>query len=277
MLWQKTLALFILLSFSFTPQVEIPLAEALDDAGMQRTLTQTIAKNYLLEGIYPNSRQYARQREQSEALFETKLKKLRTFADESSDVTLRALLVQIQSLWAGYRQIINQKNAYENAKTVIQASNNLLHICDQVVAHIDEIGIDADVLRYLEMENDEKLSYINMAGQQRTCAQRIAMCLAARRLGIRDIDIGLRLETAINAFDEGLRSLYAATRNSAETDELIGQAIDQWRTIKESLLQSESAKLKKADFESFNELMKRMDNVVYRYEQALEDRSISQK
>lgn len=277
MLWQKTFLFITLLSFSLTATAEINLVEALDDAGMQRTLTQKIAKDYLLECIYDNGRQYIREQEQSEALFETKLKKLKTFAEERGDATLEALLIQIESFWTGYRQIVDKKNDYNNAKTVIQASNNLLHICNQVVAHIEEIGISADALRYLELEDGEKLSYLNMAGRQRTRSQRIAMYLAADRLEMRDLDIKAELTKEILAFEDAMRNIYAASHNSAKIDELIGTAIDQWSRIKENILDSEESTIKKKDFESFDELMQKMDDITYRYEQALDHASVSQK
>lgn len=277
MLWKSIVLLLSFLSLSFTVQAENDLSKALDDAGMQRSLSLQIAKDYLLESLYGNARQYIREREEAEALFEAKLQNLKTFAQERNDAPLSALLVQVQGLWHSYRLIIDKDSDYDNAKTVVQASNNLLHLCDQVVEHIEQVGIDAGMLLYLETAEGKKVSYLNIAGKQRTGSQRIALYLAADRLGLRDIDAAEQLQTAINDFDSGMRDLYAASQNSARTDELIGQAIDTWKEIKEETLSSEKAKLPKSDFESFDVLMQKIDEISYLYEKALNTTSVSQR
>ncbi|MWV18510.1 hypothetical protein F3I16_20960, partial [Pseudomonas sp. L-22-4S-12] len=109
-------------------------AEAMNLAGMQRMLSQRIAKSYLMIGAEVRSDVALQQLDQSVARFESNFLALSEYAPNAD---IRAALEQAGSTWQAYRELALSRPSREQAVHLLQLSDQLLAQSEQVVLLIE--------------------------------------------------------------------------------------------------------------------------------------------
>src|SRR5688572_6620892 len=106
-----------------TASAAIGAAEAMNLSGMQRMLSQRIAKSYLMIGSEVRSDQALQQLDQSVARFESNYQALAEYAPTPE---IGAALEQVGQSWQRYRELALSRPSREQAVALLQLSDQLL-------------------------------------------------------------------------------------------------------------------------------------------------------
>ncbi|MDO8697475.1 MAG: type IV pili methyl-accepting chemotaxis transducer N-terminal domain-containing protein [Pseudomonas sp.] len=188
-------------------------AEAMNLSGMQRMLSQRMAKTYLMIGSGVRAEVANEQFDQSLAKFESNYQALSDYAPNSE---IRQALVTAGSIWQEYRQLLLNSPSRENAPQVLALSDQLLGQCEKVVQLIQQhTGSSSAVL-------------VNRSGRQRMLSQRIAKLYLARSWRLPGAELEQQFQQAVDEFDRALSELQNAQQNTPEINAALHKVEAQW-------------------------------------------------
>jgi hypothetical protein len=188
-------------------------AEAMNLSGMQRMLSQRMAKTYLMIGSGVRAEVANEQFDQSLAKFESNYQALSDYAPNSE---IRQALVTAGSIWQEYRQLLLNSPSRENAPQVLELSDQLLGQCEKVVQLIQQhTGSGSAVL-------------VNRSGRQRMLSQRIAKLYLARSWRLPGAELEQQFQQAVDEFDRALSELQNAQQNTPEISAALHKVEAQW-------------------------------------------------
>ncbi len=202
-----------LLLLSPTGWAAIGAAEAVNLSGMQRMLSQRIAKNYLMIGAEVRAEQANLQLDESLARFESNLLALDGYA---SSPLIEQQLQRVTLLWQEYRSLVLQRPEREAALRVLSLSDQLLAECETLVARIEQSGAGRSA------------HLVNRSGRQRMLSQRIAKLYLALSWKLPQQELQTQFGQAVDEFGQALDELRAAPENSAAIDAALAKASAQW-------------------------------------------------
>lgn len=205
--------LFILCAMSLmlisTPQATevgiTSVANAVNDAGRQRMLTQRMTKLYAMLVIkLTGERRYL---DADIRLFDKQLTDLKAFA---SNDDVKAKLAKVDVLWAPFKAILSAEPTKDGMQTLAQNNDALLAASHQVVGALVTTNTAASV--------------VDMSGKQRMLSQRIAKNYMLIKLNMpvssRDADI--------KAFETAMLTLKSVPENTVEIKQKLEDAQKAW-------------------------------------------------
>lgn len=213
----KRLALPVLLTLGMlspVAQAAIDTAEAVNLSGMQRMLSQRIAKAYLMIGLDVRTDEAHKQLDESVARFESNYLALEEY---SVGHPAQPALAKAGDIWMEYRTAVLSSPDQERAVRILQLSDQLLEQSEAVVKQI-EAGAKAD-----------SAWLINRAGRQRMLSQRIAKLYMARAWNLPAVGIEEQFDSAVSQFSKALNELDNAKENTPEIKAAIAKANSQWK------------------------------------------------
>ncbi|WP_462379662.1 type IV pili methyl-accepting chemotaxis transducer N-terminal domain-containing protein [Pseudomonas sp. Marseille-QA0892] len=143
--------------------------EAMNMAGLQRTLGQILAKDYMMIGSDVKADVATRQRQETLALFEDHHRKLVAYAPNDA---IRAALNEVGTTWQTYRGQVMGAPTKTGAVQVFTTAETLVKQCQ----HVTDL---------FEQHNGDAASHsINRSGWNRVLTQRIALLYIARAWGV---------------------------------------------------------------------------------------------
>lgn len=188
-------------------------AEAMNLSGMQRMLSQRMAKTYLMIGSGVRNDVANQQFDQSLAKFESNYQALQEYAPSTE---IRQALASADSIWQAYRQLLLNGPSRENAPHVLALSDQLLAQCEKVVQLIQQhTGSNSAVL-------------VNRSGRQRMLSQRIAKLYLARSWRLPGADLEQQFEQAVDEFERALSELQNAPQNTPQINAALRKVEAQW-------------------------------------------------
>lgn len=192
----------------------IDAATAVNIAGMQRMLSQRIAKDYLMIASEVRVEQANRQLDDSLAQFDSNLQALDGYAGAPA---LQQPLGQVQQLWQDYRLLVLQAPQRQTALQVLEQSERLLAASEALVQAIEQHSGQSSV------------GLVNLSGRQRMLSQRIALLYLASSWKVDAATLHIRLAHSVEEFDSALRTLNASPHNDARSRALLAKVDAQWR------------------------------------------------
>ncbi|HEY6609774.1 MAG TPA: type IV pili methyl-accepting chemotaxis transducer N-terminal domain-containing protein [Pseudomonas sp.] len=213
----KRLAVPLLLALGLCSpltQAAIDNAEAVNLSGMQRMLSQRIAKSYLMIGTEVRADEANVQLDQSMATFEKNHLALVEYAPSE---TIRSELTKAGGLWQRYRELALSSPDKQRAVELLELSDELLAQCEKVVQLIER------------HTGNSSAWLVNRSGRQRMLSQRIAKLYLARSWHLPVNGLDEQFKQAVNEFGQALSELQNAKQNTREISAALSKADAQWQ------------------------------------------------
>ncbi|KIP87938.1 ATP synthase F0F1 subunit beta [Pseudomonas fulva] len=179
---------------SFASWAEMKPLEAMNMAGLQRSLGQIMAKDYLMIGSDVKVDDATKQLNTSIALFEDHHAQLK--AHPTND-EVRAALAQVEVIWTAYRAMITATPDKAQAPAMLAKAEELVKQCQ----HVTDL---------FEKHNGDAASHsINRSGWNRVLTQRTAMFYMARAWGVQAPNLDANFDASVKEFDSIMKELQA--------------------------------------------------------------------
>ena len=210
----STALLLGLLAGSLTCQAAISDAEAVNRAGMQRMLSQRIAKSYLMIGTDTRSDLASEQLDHSIALIEENADLLDTYAPNES---IRKAMSEARQTWHQYRQVALTRPDRQQSAELLRLAERFLGQSEALVQEIERHS------------GSQGARLVNRSGRQRMLSQRIAMLYLAMSWKLPEQRLRGDFDAAVAEFERGLQELQGAPQNTAQINRQLEQVTAQWR------------------------------------------------
>ena len=189
-------------------------AEAMNLSGMQRMLSQRIAKSYLMIGAEVRSEQALQQLDQSVARFENNYQALAEYAPSAE---IGAALEQVGESWQHYRELALSRPTREQAVLLLALSDQLLAQSEALVQLIEAHTGSAGA------------RLVNRSGRQRMLSQRIAKLYLAISWRLPVEGLEQQLQQATGEFEAAQQELLSAEQNTPQIAAALQKVEAQWR------------------------------------------------
>ena len=189
-------------------------AEAMNLSGIQRMLSQRIAKSYLMIGAEVRSEQALQQLDQSVARFENNYQALAEYAPSAE---IGAALEQVGESWQHYRELALSRPTREQAVLLLALSDQLLAQSEALVQLIEAHTGSAGA------------RLVNRSGRQRMLSQRIAKLYLALSWRLPVEGLEQQLQQATGEFEAAQQELLSAEQNTPQIAAALQKVEAQWR------------------------------------------------
>jgi hypothetical protein len=234
-------------------------AEAMNLSGMQRMLSQRIAKSYLMIGAEVRSDLAEQQLDQSVARFESNYQALAEYAPTPE---IGAALEQIDQSWQRYRELALSRPSREQAPTLLQLSDQLLAQSEALVKLIEAHTGSAGA------------RLVNRSGRQRMLSQRIAKLYLALSWRLPVEGLEQQLQQATTEFEAAQRELLSAEQNTPQIAAALRKVEAQWRFARVGFqLSADSRYVPTVITTTTETLLWQMNELTSAYEQVMQQKS----
>ncbi|KRT55018.1 type IV pili methyl-accepting chemotaxis transducer N-terminal domain-containing protein [endosymbiont of Ridgeia piscesae] len=246
------LVLLLALPFALHAEETFSVTGLIDRAGMQRMLSQKIAKAYFFLGKRSRPDKARQQMQNSLELFKSNHASLK---NKIKDRATQDLLTYIDLAYDEYAELCSQPYTQDNGALVLDLSETLLEVSNEIV-------------KKLEQASKVKTSKIvNLAGRQRMLSQRIAKYYIAYQLGFRDVNSVTQLTKAVDLFEASLHALKVEKSNTKAINTELVRITNLWKVVRGFFLDIKKGGLPVTVFATTDKILQRSDRVTKMYVQ----------
>lgn len=213
----KTFFCLTLILFSQLSVAVISDADAVNQAGRQRMLSQRMALSYLMVASDVRADKGMRQLDESMAQFEEQMLRI---SDYLAAKKQSGALKNVQEIWNKHRVHLLTSADKNDIPALLDENDALLNACDKLVKHIAQSTGQPSAL------------LVDVAGRQRMLSQRIAKLYLAKAWQINMPSLDEKLAKAIDLYDISLQQLRAANSNNTEINGVLEKIASQWSFAK---------------------------------------------
>ena len=227
-------------------------SQTINQAGLQRMLSQRMAKNYILLSQEIDTQAAADELDESSALFEENLFKLTSsISNDESKLALKSL----KQNWYAFRQFVLSDANKEQTVEVVDRSTNLLKSAHALVMTLEKNS---------RTHSDH---LINVSGRQRMLTQRLAMLYYASNSGVQEKLFQQEMHKTSRQFSQALTKLIKAKENNATINESLQEVNNQWSFYKTKFDGSNKGRFSPKTIKVVSEsLLKDMNRITKLYE-----------
>ena len=244
----------LLLSIVFPPvnAKQLNTSQAINQAGLQRMLSQRMAKNYILLSQNIDANAAADELDESAALFEENLFNL---TSSIKDKKSKTALQRLKREWYGFRVFALENAKTENTERVVKKSTSLLKTAHALVLSIE----------FTSRSHSDHL--VNLSGRQRMLSQRLAMLYYASNSGYTEKLFQQEMHKTARQFDQALTKLIKSRENTPEIKESLQDIANQWSFYKTRFDGSDKGRFSPKTIKVVSEsLLKAMNDITKLYE-----------
>ncbi len=257
---RSSILLIVLLSLSAHAEIT-SMANAINKAGRQRMLTQSMVKDYCLIGQDITKEQAIGRLQQSIALFDLQLNELKDFANTGE---VHEALAKVENLWRVFKPIVLAPAIRDKVPALMAADDGLLAATHKVVLLLQDVSGSAQ----------DRL--VNISGRQRMLAQRLAKLYLLRSWGFDNSQVRTDIEQTRNEFKGALAELESAPGNNAEVTSALVEARREWNLFEHGLNRNNNDLIPLVVSTSSDKLLVTMNEITGMYE-LLSIRSLSKR
>ena len=225
------------------------LAQAVNEAGRQRMLTQRMLKDYAMIGIgniFGNPKEDLKK---VTAMFEDHLQGLTAFA---TDPETKKSLEEQRKLWEPIKKMLEEAPTKEKAKELQGKLDALLK------------AANTTTVLFAKQTGKKSGEIINISGRQRMLSQRMANLYMLKVWGIDDPKFKEKMSAAMKLFGDSLEKLIKSDLNTDEIKKLLARVKKNFMFF-QVMNRSQSRFIPSLIYKKSNEILKDMNTVTGLY------------
>ncbi len=245
---------FLICLLAYAPlhaRAEYSMAEAINEAGRQRMLTQRILKAYAQIGLGIQREDSRKELRYSIELFDSQLERLKGLP---LDDRTRSVLRGVEFEWQPYKAMAQSGVTREKALRMLALSDELLHRSHRfVLALQDQAETEAAVA-------------INVSGRQRMLSQRLAKFYLLTSWGVQTVSMRSEADSARSEFEGALKQLRLLPVHTGEIQQQLDSIELEWQWFRSALDQSDDERFDLVVLGASDKLLESLEMLTALYE-----------